>query len=207
VKLIVFGDSITYGAWDPQGGWVQRLRSELEKKNPQDWWVYDCGISGDTSTSLLKRFEAEAKARSLDPTEGEPAIVICIGANDSAVVNATKTNWVKPDAFRRNIATLIKKAKEAAEKVALIGIAPVDEKRSAPCLFAPELSYRNNEAKQYEAIIVEECAKAKVPFLPLSETLKQGWDAMLEDGVHPNAKGHERIYNEVIAFLEKERVI
>jgi len=26
VNILVFGDSITYGAWDEEGGWVQRLR-------------------------------------------------------------------------------------------------------------------------------------------------------------------------------------
>jgi lysophospholipase L1-like esterase len=207
MKLIVFGDSVAYGAWDPQGGWVQRLRSELERKSPQDWIVYNCGVSGDTSRNLLKRFEAEAKSRSLDPTEGESAIVICIGGNDSATVNATKTNWVKTDAFRKNIAALIKKAKEAAEKVAFVGLTPVDEKRVAPCPFAPEISYKNSETKRYETIIAEECEKAKVLFLPLFETLSDGWNAMLEDGAHPNAGGHERICREVLAFLEKERVV
>ena len=34
--LLVFGDSITYGAWDLEGGWVQRLRSFIDKKNLTD---------------------------------------------------------------------------------------------------------------------------------------------------------------------------
>ena len=28
-KIFIFGDSIAYGAWDPAGGWVERLRQWL----------------------------------------------------------------------------------------------------------------------------------------------------------------------------------
>ena len=28
-KIFIFGDSIAYGAWDPVGGWVERLRQWL----------------------------------------------------------------------------------------------------------------------------------------------------------------------------------
>ena len=32
MHIIVFGDSITQGYWDPHGGWVQRLRNFLDRK-------------------------------------------------------------------------------------------------------------------------------------------------------------------------------
>jgi len=217
VKLIIFGDSIAYGFWDPQGGWVQRLRSELDKRvaveskelldpTTEYYRVYNLAISGNTSDVVLKQVKSEPMLRIKDDTD-DSAIIVGIGVNDSATINDTGKNWVAPESFRKNIAGIIEKAKEQAAKVLFIGIAPVDEKRVAPCPFAPELSFRNSGAKRYEAIISEECEKAKVPFLPLFDALKQGWDAKLEDGLHPNGYGHERIFKEVLAFLKKERVV
>ncbi|MDD2822618.1 MAG: hypothetical protein PHQ59_00920 [Candidatus Daviesbacteria bacterium] len=30
-NILVFGDSVAYGAWDPKGGWVRRLREVIEE--------------------------------------------------------------------------------------------------------------------------------------------------------------------------------
>ena len=35
-RILIFGDSITYGAWDKEGGWVQRLRKFLDERNLTD---------------------------------------------------------------------------------------------------------------------------------------------------------------------------
>ena len=55
MMLLVFGDSITYGLNDDKGGWVGRLRKELEKDNLANAGhvensVYNCGIRGDTTS-------------------------------------------------------------------------------------------------------------------------------------------------------------
>ena len=37
INILVFGDSITYGAWDKEkSGWVNRLRLALEKAKRQN---------------------------------------------------------------------------------------------------------------------------------------------------------------------------
>ncbi len=65
--ILVFGDSISYGAWDIEGGWVSRLRKFLDKKNLSeenfDCKVYNLGISGDNSSGVLNRFEFETRQR------------------------------------------------------------------------------------------------------------------------------------------------
>src|SRR3989344_3552583 len=93
--ILVFGDSITYGAWDTNGGWVQRLRTYLDKKQLADpklyYELYNLGVSGDTSTDLLERFEAETKQRIKRMSAKEEIIIIvAIGTNDSIINNKTK---------------------------------------------------------------------------------------------------------------------
>ena len=63
--VLVYGDSTVQGFWDTEGGWVQRLRSYLDKKflnNPDCYYpLFNLGVSGDTSKDLLERFQGETK--------------------------------------------------------------------------------------------------------------------------------------------------
>ena len=66
-QILIFGDSIIYGAWDREGGWAARLRKFLDEKTltEEDFYclVYNLGISGDTTEDLLERFEFETEQR------------------------------------------------------------------------------------------------------------------------------------------------
>ncbi len=72
MKILIFGDSIAYEAWDREDGWVTRLRKFVDDKilsAPEEdnyyHHIYNLGISGDTSTGVLNRFHAEMNARLL----------------------------------------------------------------------------------------------------------------------------------------------
>ena len=59
-QFFIFGDSITYGVIDREGGWANRLRKYLDARtldsNGKDlFMLYNLGISGDTSADLLAR--------------------------------------------------------------------------------------------------------------------------------------------------------
>jgi len=89
-RILVFGDSITYGNWDREGGWVQRLRKFLDKRNLTDpdfyCLIYNLGISGNDTENLLKRFEFETEQRL---KEGEETIFIfAIGINDTQFLHS-----------------------------------------------------------------------------------------------------------------------
>ena len=79
--ICVFGDSIAWGAVDPEnGGWVSSLRNYFESKSLRadlDTDVYNLGISGDNTDDLLERFDVEVEARKPD------TIVFAIGINDA----------------------------------------------------------------------------------------------------------------------------
>jgi hypothetical protein len=66
-KIFIFGDSIAYGAWDPEGGWVERLRQWLFVTTRDEYnlgtFLYNLSIVGETTADLLKRFTTEIEAR------------------------------------------------------------------------------------------------------------------------------------------------
>src|SRR3989344_2210257 len=122
--LLVFGTSTVYGAWDSEGGWVQRLRRYLDEKqlaNPELYYiVYNLGVSGDTSRDVLERFDSETKNR-LEGSNDEIVIVLAIGSNDSIVNNKTNKTNIPIEDFSSNVEQLILKAKKYADKVIFVG--------------------------------------------------------------------------------------
>ena len=65
-QLFIFGDSISFGAWDTKGGWAQRLKNHYDKlvvESDFDFYclTYILGVSGDTTEDLLKRFDFEVQ--------------------------------------------------------------------------------------------------------------------------------------------------
>lgn len=86
-RICIWGASSTYGVGDQTlGGWINRLRLYFDNKKADHYRIYNLGISGEPTTNLLKRFEAEADAR-------DPEIIIFgLGANDASyLVNEKRT--------------------------------------------------------------------------------------------------------------------
>ncbi|MCX8193770.1 MAG: GDSL-type esterase/lipase family protein [Candidatus Pacearchaeota archaeon] len=209
MKIIVFGDSIAYGAWDKEGGWVARLRKFLDKitLTDPDFYcvVYNCSVPGNTTKDIIKRFKFETIQRLKEKEDS--AIIFDIGINDALFNVKKKTNTIKPEGFRKNIKKLINQAKKFSLKIAFISLKPVDEKRAIVIPWQPELSYQNKYIKQYNQIIKEECQKNRIYFIDVFETIFESSKNLLEDGIHPNAKGHELIYKTIKEFLIKNKII
>lgn len=187
---IIFGDSITQGFNDLTGGWVERLRESLTL----DDYIFNLGISGDTSEGLLVRFEAELKPRL--STEGEPNnILISISSNDSAFINLEKHCWVPIERYRNNLLQLIKVARKYTDKIILIGSEPIDQNKVDPIPWEPTMSYKTELIKQYGEAMKTISMQEKVKFVDLFNLLPVNYIQTLDDGVHPNTSGHRMIFD------------
>lgn len=81
-RFLIFGASITYGAWDREGGWVSRLRRLLDEKNidePDKYYytVFNLGVSGATVGDILERIEVETKPRVRE--KGQDITILSVG--------------------------------------------------------------------------------------------------------------------------------
>ncbi len=190
--LCVWGNSIEWGAWDRQkGGWVQRLRLWIDTKN-YEVDVYNLGVSGDTTTELLERFECEAKARL--PT----MIIISIGGNDSGTRDGKKDYLVQPEQFAANLQKIIKLAKNHTQQVALLGLYHFDESKSTPVSWKPHIWYRNTDIDAYGNIVQNIAKESICHFIDMTGVLEK---TDFEDGIHPTALGHRKIFKHVKKFL------
>ncbi len=160
MRILVFGASTTYGAWDREGGWVQRLRKLLDEKTLADegyFLIYNLGVSGDDTEDLLKRFKSETKPRLKE--QEETAFIFEIGINDSQFVHSQNNLRVPPEKFKNNIQTLIDTAKRFSPKIIFVGLAPVDESKTTPIPWHTDASYKNEYIQKYDEIIKKACEK------------------------------------------------
>ena len=209
-RILVFGDSITYGAWDAmRGGWADRLKSfcmERELENPEfDYPVYNLGISGDNSREMVKRFEFEASQRL---EEDEPIIIFAIGINDSQFVKSEDDFRVPKNEFRKNIEQLIKFSRKFSSKIVFIGLTAVDELKVNPNPWDNNKSYKNEYIEKYDFIIKSICKEKKIHFINIYEEFnKLDYKKLLEDGLHPNSEGHKKIFEIVRDFLMERGIV
>lgn len=140
--------------------------------------VYNLGVSGDTTREILKRLEFEYKQRIEDEKE-----------------------------FKENIKSVIRKTKRFSSKLIFTGLLPTDETKTNPIPWCPERSYKNKSIKKFDTIIESVCKKEKVHFISMKSFWETDYKKLLEDGCHPNSKGHEMIFKIVKDFLVEEKII
>jgi lysophospholipase L1-like esterase len=191
-SICIFGDSTAWGAWDMEkGGWVNRLWFETAERTDGECEIYNLSISGGTTQTILDRFESEAKIREAD------GLIFQSGGNDSYLKEKNGANQIPIEKFEENLIKIINRAKKITENIIFIGFKNVDESKTTPVSWK-DIYYVNSEIKKYNDKMKEVCEKNNVLFLDIFGLLnKQDF----EDGLHPNASGHEKIFAQVKDFL------
>ncbi len=188
-----WGDSITYGAGDEESlGWVGRLRRRFERDQYVE--VYNLGISGETSSDLLRRFAVEL-------TSVRPEIIlIAIGANDSIFKRGVEQErQVSLDTYKENLKQLFSLARAASKHVFVVGLTIADDSRVQPMPWGKEgKSYKTSVLKEYDEVLRAAAREAGVVYLDM-------WNLLtiqdLADGIHPNAAGYEKMYRTIYGTI------
>ncbi len=210
MNLLIFGSSITWGAWDKEGGWAQRLKSFCDSKAVETNYnnytaVYCLGVSGDNTMDLLERFDTEVKAR--QDEEEDTLILIEIGINDSQFVLDENKHRVSPEEYRKNLLTLVNKSKQYNASLIFVGLTPVDS-RVDPTPWTPGKTYRLEFVKKYEEILKRVSQEQQIPFIELMSKFPGGeYQKLLTDGLHPSTEGHKIMYEGVKDYLEQKELI
>ena len=208
-QIFAFGHSITHGFWDPEGGWVQRLRKILDKKsleNSDEYYfeVYNLGVSGDDSTDLVNRIESELNARLWE--EDETVILIQIGANDIQYFNEEYRLRTPKEQFKENLMNLISISRNYTDRIMFVGD-PVTT-IEGPIPWAKDKELSDSRLKNYTDTVRRTCENENIPFVDIrSELSKSDWSEKLEDGCHPNREGHKLIFERVKEKLKEEELI
>lgn len=196
-NFLIFGDSITYGHGDSKGGWVARFKEEAWDKT----FVYNLGISGDTTAEVLSRLEFEARQR-VDPGE-EAILVFAVGLNDSIFLNDRGISQTSIDQFIKNLHEIYARAKNISPHILFVGLTPVDDTKTNPVPWAPNKVYKNEYIAKYDQMLKSFCRESSIPFVDVFSVWREknyiGW---LYDGVHPNKEGYDKLLQLISPRLE-----
>ena len=83
----------------------------------------------------------------------------------------------------------------------MLGLTNVIEERTTPILWNDNEMYFNDTIKKYDIALEDYCNMNKVQYLKLFDLLQQ--TDFSDDGIHPNEKGHEKIYKAIKKKGEK----
>ena len=209
-NILIFGASGTYGAWDRKGGWAQRLRGFLDEKTLSGLYehlIYNLGVSGNTTEDLLERFEFETKQRLKEEKE-EPIFIFLTGMNDSQFIHSKNQVRFTPEQYKDNLEKLLNLAQKFSLKIIFMGLWPVDETKTTPIPWNADKSYKNEYIQKFNEILRVFCKENKVPFIEIFDKLMNiDYKNLLEDGLHPDSEGHQKIFEIVKDFLIKNKII
>lgn len=198
MRVLIFGDSITQGFWDIDGGWAGRLRKyydeiqlrDLDKDMPT---IFNLSIDGNTSQDILQRIESETRARIW--RENLPIVIVQIGNNDSLIEN--NAPWIPIDNYRANLVAIIEKLRPISSQIIFVGLSACDDAKTMPVAWGGYY-YSNVRIKSYEDQMRAVAEAQNIPFIPVFdpfvEEIKSG-QGLLSDGLHPNGKGHQVIFD------------
>lgn len=195
-SICVFGDSTSWGAWDEEkGGWVNRLWLYMSNHEPY-MPLFNLGIDGGNSKTILERFENEAKVRNAG------VLIFQTGANDASRNLIDGPHSISLEDFKNNIEEIINKAKNITDNIIFTDLRNCDESKTSPVYWG-DFYYLNKDIEKYSEILKGICEENEIPFIKIDKLE----DDHFEDGLHPNAKGHQKIFLQVRDFLIHNKII
>ncbi|MGC4024375.1 MAG: arylesterase [Mesorhizobium sp.] len=176
-QIVGFGDSLMAGFGLQNGeSFTDKLQAALKAKG-HDVVIANAGVSGDTTSGGLSRLDWSIP-------DGTNLVILELGANDML-------RGVDPALTEKNLDTMLASLKKRGIPVLLAGM------RAAPNL-GP--NYQAN----FDAIYPRLAEKYGVTLYPFFvDGIVADKTYLLEDGMHPNAAGIDRMVERILPTVEK----
>jgi acyl-CoA thioesterase-1 len=177
VSIVGMGDSLMAGyELGPGEPFAAKLQDAL-KKNGYDATVTNAGVSGDTTSDGQARLDWSVP-------DGTDLVILVLGSIDML-------RGIDPALTKKNLEAMIERLRARDIKVVLFGM------KAAPNL-GPDYQ------KAFDAIYPDLAAEYSLPLYPFFLDGVAGHpDLQLKDGMHPNAKGVDRIVSGALPIVEK----
>lgn len=175
-RILALGDSLTDGyGLEKDQAFPKKLQEKLHENGYEFVEVINAGISGSTTATAPSRLRWQLRSK-------PDLMILALGANDGL-------RGVPIETSKKNLSETIEMAKKENIKVLLAGML-------LPPNYGEE--YRNQFSDMYKELSKEKNISL-IPFL--LEGVAGEPSLNLEDAIHPNEKGHERIAKNVYKHL------
>ncbi|MET0599299.1 MAG: arylesterase [Mesorhizobium sp.] len=176
-RIVGFGDSLMAGyGLGPGEAFPDKLQAALRGKG-HDVVIVNAGVSGDTTSGGLARLDWSIP-------DGTQAVILELGANDML-------RGVAPGVTEENLDRMLARLGQRRMRVLLVGM-----------LAAPNLG--SDYAEAFNGIYERLAAKHGVALYPFFlDGVAAERSYLLEDGIHPNAAGVDRMVERLLPAMEK----
>jgi acyl-CoA thioesterase-1 len=176
-RIVGFGDSLMAGyGLDAGQSFPEKLEKALREKG-HDAVIANAGVSGDTTSGGLARLDWSVP-------DGTRLVILELGANDML-------RGIGPAITEKNLDAMLARLKERGIDVLLAGM------RAAPNL-GPDYQ------ADFDALYPRLAEKYGVPLYPFFlDAVAADPAYLLEDGMHPNAAGIDRMVEKMLPEVEK----
>lgn len=212
MQFLIFGDSIAYGAYDVEGGWVARLRHYIDEKinlpDNETYYheLYNLSIPGEFSGGVLARFDAEVATR-LRKTK-EAVIIFAIGTNDSYTLLESNTHKTTIEEYEKNLRALVDRARTFSARIIFVGSLLADDARTNPCPWDVWKAFITEHIHRYDAVVRRLAEEQSIDYIDvITPFIAAGGVTLLDDGIHPTSDGHRVIYETVRDALAAKNLI
>jgi len=177
VQAVGLGDSLMAGyGLGPGESFADKLQAALRAKG-HDIVIANAGVSGDTTSGGLARLDWSVPDATM-------IVILELGANDML-------RGVAPAIVEKNLEAMIVRLKERGIAVVLAGM------RAAP-------NFGADYAAAFDAIYPKLAAKHDLILYPFFlDGIAGDREVLQEDGMHPTAKGIDRMVDRFVPTMEK----
>jgi acyl-CoA thioesterase-1 len=179
INILCLGDSLTEGYGVAKSDAWPAVTEAILRAKKMDVTMVNAGVSGSTSASAQSRLRWHLKSKVKFDW-----MILALGANDGLRGQPVK-------GIKQNLQSAVEAARTAGiKKIILAGI------RVPP-------NYGKNYSADFFALYPELAKNMKLPLIPfLLEGVAANPELNLPDGIHPNAKGHKIVAQNVAKFIE-----
>lgn len=176
-RIVGFGDSLMAGyGLGPGEGFPEKLQAALRGRG-HDVVIANAGVSGDTTSGGLSRLDWSIP-------DGTQLVILELGANDML-------RGIDPALVEQNLDKMLARLKERNIPVLLAGM-----------VAAPNLGHAYGE--QFGTIYPKLAEKYGATLYPFFlDGVAGDPKLLLEDGMHPNATGIDRMVERALPTVEK----
>lgn len=203
VNIVCIGDSIVEGEGDESGrsGWVGRLQQHVLKDSPVgENRVYNLGVGMETTMDLRHRLFSEVPYR-------DPDVIILQAAHGDSRLMANNAGdeefEVGKKARLRAYHKMFEYLSQCGKHVLILGLNPLSDNPE----FSKAFPKRAEHIEKHNEGLKEQCAEYKLNFLDPRDMFDGDLDAYYVDGLHPNARGYDRMFEAISSKLQELKYI
>lgn len=179
--FLFLGDSLTAGYGVAQDEAYPALLAKRWQQEGRPYEVRNAGVSGSTTRGVLENLDWNMDGR-------VHTVFLAIGANDGL----RGLDLVETE---KNLDAIIRGIRARGARVILAGM-------KIPPNYGPQYT------DQFEAMFAKSARTHNLRLMPfLLKDVAAHTDLNIEDGIHPNARGHAVMAHNVHTFLTQEKLI